>query len=75
MMQGQIWPTVTSTGVSLTCLGLAEDLALTKIGNKADLNRSNLIFLKTRVKWKKLENLNFLAQGSCGIDPGESPKL
>ena len=75
MMQGQIWPTVTGTGVSLTQLGLAEASTLTKIGTKVDLNRSNLRFLKTRVKWKKLENLKFLAQGSCGIDLVESPKL
>ena len=74
-MQGQIWPTVTGTGVSITCLGLAEDLALTKIGNKAYLNRSNRTFLKTRVKTEKLEILEIFAQGSCGIDPMESPKL
>ena len=61
--------TVTGTRVSLTQLGLAEASALTKTRNKSNLNRSNLRFLKTRVKWKKLENLKFLAQGSCGIIP------
>ena len=75
MMQGKIWPIVIGTGVSLTSLSLEKDSALTKIGNKVDLNRSNLRFLKTRVKWKKLENLKFLAQGSCGINPAESSKL
>ena len=45
-MQGQIWPTVTGTGVNLTRLGLVEALALTKIGNKVDLNRSKLRFLE-----------------------------
>ena len=74
-MQGQIWLTVTRTRVSLTRLDLAEASALTKIGNKENLNRSKLIFLETRVKLKKLENLKFFAQGSCGIDPGESPKF
>ena len=74
-MQGQIWPTVTGTQVSLTRLVLEKALTLTQIGNKVDLNRSNLRFLKTRVKWKKLENLKFLAHGSYGIDPVESPKL
>ena len=74
-MEGQIWPTVTGTGVSLTHLGLAEASTLTKIGNKADLNRSNIRFLETRVKLKKHENLKFLAQGSCGIDLVELPKL
>ena len=75
MMQGQIWPTVTSTGVSLTWIGLEEASALTKVRNKVDLNRSNIIFMKTRLKLKKLENLKFLDQGSCGIDLVWSPKL
>ena len=52
-MQGQIWPKVTGTGVSLNQLGLAEALALSKTGNKAYLNRSKLRFLETRVKTKK----------------------
>ena len=75
MRQGHIWLTVTGTRVSLTRLELEEASALKKIGSKVDLNRSKLIFLKTRVKTEKLENLKFLAQGSCGIDPGEFPKL
>ena len=75
MLQGQIWPTVTGTGVSLTWLGLEEASILTEMGNKVDLNRSKLTFLKTRVKTEKLENLKFVAQGSCGIDLAESPKM
>ena len=67
-MQGLIWLTVTSTRVRLTRLGLEEALTLTKIGNKSYLNKSKLRFLETRVKLKKLENLKFLDQGSCGID-------
>ena len=61
MRHGQIWPTITSTGVSLNQLNLVEASALTEIGNKIDLNRSKLTFLKTRVKTEKLENLNFFA--------------
>ena len=75
MIQGQIWSTVIGTRVSLTQIILENASALTKIGNKVDLNRSKLRFLKTRVKTEKLENLKFFAQGSCGIDLVELPKL
>ena len=62
-MQGQIWPIVTRFEVNLTQLGLAEASALTKIENKAYLNRSKIRFLETRVKLKKLENLKFFGPG------------
>ena len=61
MRQDQIWPAVTSTGVSLNQLGLREASALTEIGNKIYLNRSKLTFLKTRVKTEKLETLEIFS--------------
>ena len=69
MLQGQICLAVTGIGVSLTRLGLAEASELTKIGNKVDLNRSNLRFLETRVKIEKNENLKFFGPGILWDQP------
>ena len=63
VLQGQIWPTVTSTGSVWLGLALQRLWHWQKTRNKADLNRSNITFLKTRVKTEKLEKLEIFSPG------------